>query len=83
MTLSGEHGSRLADLAGRSEVTIQLKGTAVSPYACELLNYQAGISMSSASPAAVTSLLFGLRFPPMGISELAPMDGDRLPGPAR
>jgi subtilisin family serine protease len=43
MTLSGEQGSRLATLADRGEVTIQLKGTAVSPYSYELLKYQTGI----------------------------------------
>ncbi|MER5336101.1 S8 family serine peptidase [Micromonospora sp. NPDC002717] len=44
MTLSGEQGARLAGLARRGDVMIQLKGTAVSPYSYELLKYQHGIS---------------------------------------
>ncbi|MER7333849.1 MULTISPECIES: S8 family serine peptidase [unclassified Micromonospora] len=44
MTLSGEQGGRLAGLADRGGVLIQLKGTAVSPYSYELIKYQHGIS---------------------------------------
>ncbi|QYC40264.1 Serine protease AprX [Nonomuraea coxensis DSM 45129] len=42
MTLSGAEGVRLADLAARGEVKVQFTGTAVSPYAYELLKYHQG-----------------------------------------
>lgn len=43
LTLGGEQGARLADLATRDTTMIQLKGTAASPYTYEVLKHQQGI----------------------------------------
>ncbi|MFD8534293.1 S8 family serine peptidase [Streptosporangium canum] len=42
MTLSGAQGARLAESATRGRAKVELTGTAVSPYAYELLKYRQG-----------------------------------------
>ncbi|MFE3453644.1 S8 family serine peptidase [Nonomuraea sp. NPDC059194] len=42
MTLSGEQGVRLAELAASGRARVQLTGIAVSPYSYELLKYRQG-----------------------------------------